>query len=166
MAHSTLARAGLILSVGWKTMDKREKIFAVSGTLVLAVAFAGRAVLLHATRVEWPESPTWFAGFTESNSTSPRVILGHDSEYWRMRNTIRVDVRQGIPHTRTGDGVPIRDLVRYINTEIARTGVDSVVVSASREEKIGGVVAVIDECRKSRVRVVVLNEYLDTFASK
>ncbi|MDP2137077.1 MAG: hypothetical protein Q8J74_04415 [Candidatus Didemnitutus sp.] len=147
-------------------MTKRAKIFAVSGILILAVAFAGRAALLRATLVEWPESPTWFARYAEASSAGPRVILGHDSEYWRVKRTIRVDVRQGIPHTRSADGMPIRDLVSYINAEIARTGVDSVVVSASREERIGGVVAVIDECRKSRVRVVVLNQYLDAFASK
>ena len=94
------------------------------------------------------------------------VILGHDSQHWRMKNTIRVDVRQGIPHTRNGDGIPIMDLVSYINAEAARAGVDSVVVSASREEKVGGVVTVIDECRKTRVKVIVLNEYLDALTNK
>lgn len=158
--------AWLISDVGLKTVTKREKIFAVAGVLIIAAAFAGRTALLRATHIEWPESPSWFAGYAEQPSKDPRVIIGHDSQYWRLKNVIRVDVRQGLPHTRNQDGIPIRDLISYIDAEVARTGAEYVVVSASREEKIGGVVAVIDECRKTRVSVVILNEYLDEFAAK
>lgn len=147
-------------------MTKRETVMAISGVALLAVAFVGRFALLRATRVEWPESPSWFAGYAEPASKGPKVIIGHDSQYWRLKNVIRVDVRQGIPHTRDQSGIPIRDLVSYIDAEAAKTGAEYVVVSASREEKLGSVVAVIDECRKARVRAVVLNEYLDAFAAK
>ncbi len=147
-------------------MTKREKILGVSGVILIAAAFGGRSVLLRSTRVEWPESPRWFAGYAEPQSKGPKVIIGHDSEYWRLKNVVRVDVRQGIPHTRDQDGIPIRDLVSYVDAEAARTGAEYVVISASHEEKIGGVVAVIDECRKTRVRAVILNEYLDAYAAK
>lgn len=147
-------------------MTKREKILGISGVILVAAAFGGRSALLRATRVEWPESPSWFAGYAEPASKGPKVIIGHDSQYWRLKNVIRVDVRQGIPHTRDHDSMPITDLISYIDAEAAKTGAEYVVVSASREEKIGGVVAVIDECRKTRVRAVVLNEYLDAFAAK
>ncbi len=147
-------------------MTKREKILGISGVILVAAAFGGRSALLRSTRVEWPESPSWFAGYSEPPSKGPRVIIGHDSQYWRLKNVVRVDVRQGIPHTRDQDGIPIRDLVSYIDAEAARTGAEYVVVSASHEEKIGGVVAVIDECRKTRMRAVILNEYLDAYAAK
>ncbi len=147
-------------------MTKREKIFAVSGAIILTAAFGGRAALLHVTRVEWPESPSWFAGYADTPSKSPKVIIGHDSQYWTVKSAIRIDVRRGIPHTRDKDGAPIVDLVSYIDAEVARTGADYVVVSASREEKIGGVIAVIDECRKARVKAVIINEYLDAYAAK
>src|SRR4051812_47889876 len=119
-------------------MTKRETIFAISGVVLLVAAFAGRSALLRATQVEWPESPSWFAGHAEPASKGPRVIIGHDSQFWRLRNVVRVDVRQGLPHTRDQDGVPIKDLVSYIDVEAARTGAEYVVISASREEKIGG----------------------------
>ncbi len=148
-------------------MTKREKILGISGVILVAAAFGGRAAILRATRVEGPEPLSWFVGhYAEPTSKGPRVIIGHDGEYWRVKNAIRVDVRQGIPHTRDQDGIPIRDLVGYIDAEAVKTGAEYVVISASREEKIGGVVAVIDECRKTRVRAVILNEYLDAFAAK
>jgi hypothetical protein len=147
-------------------MTKRETIFAISGLVLLVAAFAGRSALLRATRVEQPGPPSWIAGYAEPSSKGPRVIMGEDSQYWRLKNVVRVDVRQGLPHTRDRGGVPIRDLVSYIDAEAGRTGAEYVVISASREEKIGGVVAVIDECRKTRVRAVILNEYLDAFAAK
>ena len=147
-------------------MTKREKILGISGVLFLAAAFAGRSALLRSAQVEWPQSPSWFASYAEPARKGPKVMLGHDSQYWRLRNVIRVDVRQGIPHTRDQDGIPIRDLVSYIDAEATKTGAEYVVVSASKDERIGGVVAIIDECRKTRVRAVILNEHSNAFAAK
>ena len=146
-------------------MTKREKVLAVSGVALLAIAFAGRTALLRATQVEWPEPMSWFAGYSDT-SRGPKVILGYDGDYWRVKNAIRVDVRRGVPHMRDVDGTPIRDLTAYINAEVAKTGAEWVVVSTSRDEKIGGVIAVLDDCRKARVKAIVLNEYLDAVASK
>lgn len=148
------------------TMTKREKILGISGVILVVAALGGRSALLRSTRVEWPEPPTWVAGFAETPSSGPRVIIGHDSHLWRLKNVVRVDVRQGIPHTRDHGGIPIRDLVGYIDAEVARTGAEYVVISASEVEKMGGVVAVIDECRRTRVRAVILNEYFDAVAAK
>lgn len=94
------------------------------------------------------------------------MVVGYDGPYWHLKNVVRVDVRDGIPHTRDRDGIPLTDIVSYINAETTRTGSEFVVVSAAPGEKMGAVVAVIDECRKSRVKAVVLNESLDAISAK
>lgn len=146
-------------------MKKREKVLAISGVVILAFAFAGRTALLRATRVEWPEPVSWFAGYADT-SRGPKVILGYDGDYWRVKNAIRIDVRGGVPHMRDVDGTPIKDLTAYVDAEAARTGSEWVVVTASRKEKLGSVVAVLDDCQKARVKAIVLNQYLDAFASR
>jgi ABC-type sugar transport system substrate-binding protein len=146
-------------------MTKREKVLAISGVVLLAFTFAGHTALLRATRVEWPEPVSRFAGEARS-SQEPRVILGNDSGYWRVKNAIRIDVLRGVPHMRDVDGTPITDLTAYVDAEAAKIGAEWVVISASKEEKIGGVIAVIDDCRKARVKGIVLNAYWHPFASK
>ncbi|MEO6996342.1 MAG: hypothetical protein ABI273_22245 [Lacunisphaera sp.] len=108
---------------------------------------------------------TWFAGYSDA-SRGPTVILGYDGDNWHVRNAIRIDVRGGVPHMRDVDGTPITDLTAYLNAEAAKTGAEWIVVSASRKERIGGVIAILDDCRKAHVKAIVLNQYMDAFASK
>jgi hypothetical protein len=147
-------------------MTKRETILVISCAIVVAVAFIGRTVFLRATRFGRRESPSWPSGVAEASSRGPNVILWEDSIYSRVKNAVRVDVWGGIPHGREAGGGPITDLVSYIDAAVSQTGAEYVVVSVSRTEKIGDVVAVIDECRKTRVKTVVLNWYMDEFAEK
>jgi hypothetical protein len=147
-------------------MTKREKILVISGTVVVAIVFVGRTVLLRATRFGQLESPSWSSRVAEPSSSGPNVILWDDSIYSRVKNAVRVDVWGGIPHGREAGSVPIKDLVSYIDAAVSQTGAEYVVVSVSSTEKIGDVVTVIDDCRKTHVKTVVLNWDTDTFAVK
>lgn len=147
-------------------MTRREKLFVIAGAVILASAFAGRTVLLRSLQQDSQRSHSWRSSYAELQSKDPRVVVGYDGPYWHLKNVVRVDVRDGIPHTRDHDGIPLTDIVSYINAETTRTGSEFVVVSAAPGEKMGAVVAVIDECRKSRVKAVVLNESLDAISAK
>lgn len=147
-------------------VTKREKLFIAGGAIILAGAFAGRTALLRSLQNIPVPSRSWLSSYADPQSKDPRVIIGYDGPYWRLKNVVRVDVRNGVPHTRDRDGIPLSDIVSYVNAEASRIGSEFVVVSASPEEKMGAVVAVIDECRKARVKAVVLNESMDAISTK
>ncbi|HVU17581.1 MAG TPA: hypothetical protein VHD32_11685 [Candidatus Didemnitutus sp.] len=146
-------------------MTKREIVFAISGAIIVAAGFAGRTALLRMAQDERRAPVSWFPDYGDTSGRPP-VVFGFDGDYWRVRKAIRIDVRHGVPHMRDVDGTPIADLSSYIDAEKKVTGAEWIVVTASREEKIGDVIAVIDVCRKSSVKGIVLNGYLDAFARR
>jgi hypothetical protein len=100
-----------------------------------------------------------------SDTRKPPVVYWFDSALYRVADAVRIDVRHGVAHSRSEDA-PIADVVAYVNAELDRRRVSSVVVTSGPEEKIGDVVRVIDECRKSRAKTVIMNEYLGEFWKK
>ena len=101
----------------------------------------------------------------ENESKKPKVIFFFDSQAYHMANVTRIDVIGGFPRERNSDTI-ILDVVSFVNKEIDRTGNDRIVLTSSHEEKIGDVVRVLDECRKSRAHAIVLNYNTGDFWKK
>ena len=115
--------------------------------------------------MEAPAHKDSYEGESDS-SGEPQVIFGGYNGTLRLNDAIRIDVRGGVPHLRAGVGAPIADLQSYLDAEVKSTKANCIVVTASREEKIGDVVAVIDVCRKARVRGIIINPFLDELARR
>jgi len=145
-------------------MTKRVTVLAIAGISLLA-AYVGRSVLLRGMRVEVQAHKDSDVSDSDS-SGEPQVIFGGYNGTLRLEDAIRIDVRGGVPHMRAGVETPIADLQSFLEAEVKSTKANCIVVTASREEKIGDVVAGIDVCRKARVRGVILNPFLDEFARR
>ena len=96
-------------------------------------------------------------GAVISTGSDRRFCFGYDGPYERIADAIRIDVRRGVPHTRV-DEAPIEDVARYVTAQLERKEDAWVVVTASTDEKFGDIVRVVDACRSTRARGIVLNQ--------
>lgn len=137
-------------------MKKRVAFLIFFGAFLLGVA---ALVFSHIVRRAQPE----FASIKSSDgrdypeSKGPKVLLGYDGPDWRIADAIRIDVRRGVPHTRV-DGAAIEDVARYVTAQLQRKDDSWVVVTATTDEKFGDIVRVVDACRTTRVRGIILNQ--------
>ena len=137
-------------------MTKRMRVLLTSGAAILALSAVVCVVAVRHSRIEVPEarSYVWPEGLGEKE---PLVQLGYDGPYWHVADAIRIHVSDGVPHTSAGE--PIPDVTLFVNAELEKNPHAWVVVSASMNEKFGSVMQVIDTCRRSRARGVVLNQF-------
>jgi len=144
-------------------MTKRATILAIAGAALIALGYFVRDAVLRATRVDYPGSDRGSVGADGGYKLTggPQVVLGYDGPEGRVGSAVRVDVLNGVPHTRGKDRRPIEDVTAYVNEELSKTGATWVVVTASRDESYGGVVSVIDACKRTRAHAIVLNENVD-----
>jgi hypothetical protein len=138
-------------------MNRRVKVLIAAGAVLLGVA----AVVFSAiVRRASPEiSPRHsYSERSQPEQKGPIVLLGYDGPYGRVVDAIHIDVRRGIPHTRSEE-TPIEDVSRYVTAQLDGKASVWVVVTASNEEKFGDVIKVIDACRTTRVHGIVLNQF-------
>jgi hypothetical protein len=77
---------------------------------------------------------------------------------WRAARTARLVVTRG--QAFFGDRwIPSDEICQYLDAKIAKGEIDYVLVSAAVGAKWGEIVPVVSECRKSRVKIVLLNLY-------
>jgi hypothetical protein len=138
-------------------MKKRVVILIASGAFLLGVAALVLSAIVRHAQPEFTSiySSDW-RGYPEEKG--PKVLLGYDGPYWRVADAIRIDVRRGVPHTRV-DEAPIEDVARYVTAQLQKKDDAWVVVTASRDEKLGDIVRVLDACRTTRVHGIVLNQF-------
>ena len=136
-------------------MTKRVKVLVISGSAALAVIAVACIWFVRGAEFRYPPPYSRVdAGYTER--AGPSVLLGYDGPHQRIAEAIRVDVRRGVAHSRA-DEAPIEDVARYVTGQIENEGRKWVVITASPDEKFGDLLRVIDACRTTRARGIVLN---------
>ena len=81
---------------------------------------------------------------------------GHKG-YWRAKRAARFSLVHG--EAFVGDVlIPKGEIKAYLDTRVQSGEIDFVVVFPSDQTRWGEIFPVIDECRKSRVRIVLLNQ--------
>ena len=136
-------------------MTKRLKILLWFGIAALVSAGAVCVVVVWRSQIDFPERRS-YVWPEHPQEKGPTVLLGYDGPYERIADTIRIDVRRGVPHTRVEEA-PIEDVARYVTAQIEKKEKTWVVVTASTDERFGDVVRVVDACRTTRVHGIVLN---------
>jgi hypothetical protein len=138
-------------------MTERSITLGVVGVVILALAFFARSILLDRTAIEWPQSPTWVTRYEKDDGGAP-VRVWFDFPWHRLAKTVRVDVRDGVPRRRDGNRDIILELDSFLKAELAQTQSEWILVTASFDERIEPVIAVIDQCRKHPVKAVLINQ--------
>jgi len=64
----------------------------------------------------------------------------------------------GVAQTRE-ERIPVGDIISYVNSRAVDTKQNFVVVTVAKGEKLGDVIRVVDECRKTRATEIVVNMY-------
>ena len=78
-------------------------------------------------------------------------------DYHRLTYAARLVVLRG--EAFAGDRhIPREKIAAYLNTKVRRREIDSVVIFSTNGTRLSELMPVLDECRKSEVRVVYLNE--------
>jgi hypothetical protein len=143
----------------------RVFILAVSGSAVLVAAYLGLQASLDARKSsrDWMQdfhayalrvkTDEQFAEVQAWNEAAPEV-----KSRWRAARATRIRVLQG--QAFVGDTHLPKDEIRgFLDLKVASGEIDHVVVFPSRGAKWGEIVSIVDECRKSRVKIVLLNEH-------
>ncbi|WP_221029977.1 hypothetical protein [Actomonas aquatica] len=77
--------------------------------------------------------------------------------YWRVREAERFTLLNG--EAFVGDEhLPRERITDYLNEKVRRAEIEYVVVFPAKGSKWGDLFPVLDECRKSEVRIVLLNQ--------
>ena len=77
---------------------------------------------------------------------------------WRIQNAARILLIRG--QAFVGDVlIPREEIREYLNARVKQDQIEYVIVFPAKESKWGDLFPVLDECRKSRVRVVFLNRF-------
>lgn len=79
-------------------------------------------------------------------------------DYWRAKKSARLLLVRGEAFV---DDVylPKENVTGYLDARVERGEIEYVIVFPARDTKWGEIFPVLDECRKSRVRVVLLNQF-------
>jgi hypothetical protein len=138
-------------------MKKRVIVLIASGAALLGVTAVVLSAIIRRAQPDF--SPIYSSdGRSYPEEKGPRVLLGYDGPYWKVAEAIRIDVRRGIPHTRV-DEAPIENVASYVAAQLEKNASAWIVITASTDEKLGDVIRVIDACRTTRVRGIVLNQF-------
>jgi hypothetical protein len=140
-----------------ETMKSRIRKLTFAGVAIIAVAAIACVALVRWTAVGY-DAHRVFSWPSEPEARQPVVMLGYDGPYWHVADAIRIDVKGGVPHRRSDGGV-IDDVQAYVNSALLQNPRSWVVVSAAVDERFGGIVQVVDACRATHAKGIVVNQF-------
>ncbi len=77
---------------------------------------------------------------------------------WRAKKAARISLMGG--EVFIGDShIPRGKIRTFLDEQVARGEIDYVVIFSERGARWGDILPALDECRKSRVQIVLLNQY-------
>ncbi len=147
-------------------MNRRVKIILTSGAAVLLVVYLFLPLLLKRwTALPLPEYGGYFAtaSSTEHQNGLAPVQLSWEAPpdekgYWRTKKSARLLLVQG--QAFVGDVLlPREKITAYLNARVQSGEIDYVIIFPVKDTKWGDIFPVLDECRKSRVQIVLLNQF-------
>jgi hypothetical protein len=141
-------------------MGSRVKIVTTLGVCLIAIAAIFRFGVIRLISQPDYRSPSSFwthsARNEEADTRGVPVIAWYDSSAHKLKDAIRIDVVDGVALTRE-DRVQVGDIESYVNARTIDAKQNFVVVTVGEGEKLGDVVRVVDECRRTRATEVVVN---------
>jgi hypothetical protein len=147
-------------------MTSRETKLIGYGALLLLAVFCLRPILIDALSPEpWVEGyqEAYSGGGSAGGSGYAPVSLWWEQplgerNHWRAGKAVRLVVRGGVAFE-SENPILLEKLTSFLNERIDRDQVKYVVVFPVAGTKWGELIPVIDQCRKSRVEIVLLNQF-------
>ena len=145
-------------------MSRALKLTAIGGA-VLVAAFLGLRTLRDTKEStdDWKDEFRAYVSHVKLEERFAEVQVWNEAppevkSRWRAAKAARIRVLQG--QAFVGDvHLPKDEIREFLDLKIASGEIDYVVVFPSRGAKWGEIVSIVDECRKSRVKIVLLNEH-------
>ena len=143
-------------------MKNGAVLLVVAGGVLALVGW----VLLRPVAVVPPAESQLFADYsvrTEKETGWARVQLWWESTpemkaRWRAKKAARITLTGG--EAFSGDThIPRERLREFLDQRVSTGEIDYVVIFPVKGAKFGEILPALDECRKSRVQIVLLNQY-------
>jgi hypothetical protein len=77
---------------------------------------------------------------------------------WRAKKAARLSILQGEAFA-SGSHIPREEIRAFLDAKVASGEIDYVIVFPQKGARWGEIIAIVDECRRSHVRIVLLNQY-------
>jgi hypothetical protein len=141
-------------------MKKRTIILAGCAFLLALGCLVGPRAFEKRSTPAWPESRGYFSDDSESGLAPVQLwweAPPGEKESWRAKKATRFTLVRG--QAFVGDTLIRKEKIReYLDARVQSHEIDYVVIFPEKDSKWGEIFPVLDECRKSRVRIVLLNE--------
>jgi hypothetical protein len=141
-------------------MGRRVRILSLLGVCLIAIAAIFRfGVVSRISQPDYRSPSSFWTHSARDEGTDTRgipVIAWYDSSAHKLKDAIRIDIVDGVALARE-DRLPVGDILSYVNARTIGTKQNFVVVTVGEGERLGDVVRVVDECRRTRAAEVVVN---------
>ena len=138
---------------------KRPLIIASSGAALLLASYFVLQVAVKRGLMPNLPGPHGYVGYqvARPNGFAPVQLWG-EPQTFRTKGAARIVVARGDVHLED-KLIARQDITANLNEMVRDGRIHYVVISSETDTKWGEILPVLDECRKSQVRVVFLNYY-------
>jgi hypothetical protein len=146
---------------------KRPLVILLTGGLLLVSCYQLLPIALgSAETIE--ESDSSYDGNARSNGLAPLLVWtdmwggafsteqGQKKDYWKAIKAEKILVFQGLALV-NDEVLPTKTIKNYLNQKVLNHEISYVAIFTDNDTKIGELFPIIDECRKSDVKTVLLN---------